>query len=243
MASPTVERLRRAVSRRADMRAHRGDGVACPICGGTWDAFKPDWNRPDALCWGCGAHERHRLQWLLLQRRPELLRGRRALLHFAPEHCLEGPLRAATAAGGTTYVTADLDPGGVDRALDVTDLELPDDAFDAVVCSHVLEHVPDDAAALRELRRVTAPGGWCLLMFPLDLTRATTYEDPAVITPEQRLAAYGQEDHVRFYAPDAVGRMEAAGFAVEVVKPFEAFAKPVARRAGLFAADWAFVCS
>lgn len=34
-----------------------------------------------------------------------------------------------------------------------------DDAFDIVLCTQVLEHVDDPAQAVRELRRVTAPGG------------------------------------------------------------------------------------
>ncbi len=242
MTVPTAERLQRAARRRADMLRHRGSAVHCPICGSGWTAFKADWNRPDALCWRCGAHERHRLQWLLLQRRPELLAGRRALLHFAPEFCIRERLREATARNSTRYVTGDLDPSGVDLALDITRLALADGAFDAVICSHVLEHVPDDARALRELRRVTAPGGWCLLMFPLDVDRAETYEDPAVQTAEERLVAYGQDDHVRFYAPDVVGRIEGAGFSVEVIRPLEAFGAGIARRAGLALGDWIFVC-
>lgn len=242
MPALPAERLQRAARRRADMLRHRGSAVTCPICGGGWSAYKADWNRPDALCWRCGAHERHRMQWLLLQRRPELLAGRRALLHFAPEFCLETPLREAATRVGARYVTADLEPAGVDLALDVTDLALEDGAFDAIICSHVLEHVPDDARALHELRRVTAPGGWCLLMFPLDPERPETYEDPTVETPEARLAAFGQADHVRFYAPDVVRRMEAAGFDVEVVRPLEAFPAEVVRRAGLVARDWAFLC-
>lgn len=39
-------------------------------------------------------------------------------------------------------------------------------SFDAVTLFDVLEHVPDDAAAVREAQRVTRPGGWILLSTP-----------------------------------------------------------------------------
>jgi SAM-dependent methyltransferase len=41
----------------------------------------------------------------------------------------------------------------------VEDLPVEDDRYDVVVCSQVLEHCDDPAQAVRELRRVTAPGG------------------------------------------------------------------------------------
>jgi SAM-dependent methyltransferase len=141
---------------------------------------------------------------------------------------------------GIRYVTGDLDPTGVDLELDLQALALPDDAFDAVMCSHVLEHVPDDAAAMRELRRVTAPGGWCLVMVPLDVTRTETYEDPSVVTPEDRRREFLQDDHVRLYAPDIAGRLEAAGFDVEIVRPADLGPHAI-ERAGLLPADWIFL--
>ena len=150
-------------------------------------------------------------------------------------------LEPLAAERGLRYVTADLDPAGVDLQLDLTALALPDDAFEAVLCSHVLEHVPDDGAAMRELRRVTAPGGWCLVMVPLDVTRRETYEDPGVVAPEDREREFLQHDHVRLYAPDIADRLGAAGFAVEIVRPDDLGAGAI-QRAGLLAADWAFLC-
>ena len=166
--------IRDRVLRARERLAHRGSAVTCPVCGSSFDAFKPAWNRPGAICWRCGAHERHRALWLFLAQ-SRLLDGTRRLLHFAPEHALERRLRGAV----HEYVTADLDPAKGQLQLDLLDLELPDASFDAVLCSHVLEHIPDDRRAMRELHRVLTPGGWCAVMVPIDLERDATYEDPS----------------------------------------------------------------
>ena len=51
-------------------------------------------------------------------------------------------------------------PGGVALlAADATALPLPDGAADLTLAMHMLYHVPDPAQALRELRRITRPGG------------------------------------------------------------------------------------
>ena len=66
------------------------------------------------------------------------------------------------------------------RTASVLDSGFPDGAFDAVVCFSVLDHmtVHDAQAALRELGRITRPGGLLLLAFDTpdedDLTRAHT---------------------------------------------------------------------
>ena len=235
-----MSRLLDAARVRAQTARHRGSAVRCPLCDHAFDRFKDAWNRPNALCWRCGAHERHRAQWLLLERRPELLEGARSLLHFSPEWCLR---RRLAQRPGLRYVTTDLDAAqGADLRLDITALDLPDAAFDAVICSHVLEHVPDDAAAMRELRRVTAPAGWCLVMVPLALDGAATYEDPAITAPDDRRRAFLQHDHVRLYAPDIAGRLRAAGFAVEAVDMAAELGPDGAARHGLLRSDLIFLC-
>ena len=234
-----MSRLVEAVRVRAASARHRGSAVRCPVCDSGFDRFKDDWNRTGALCWRCGSHERHRAQWLLFERRPQLLRGARSLLHLAPEWCLR---RRLSAIPGLRYVTADLAAAGVDLQLDVTALDLPDGAFDAIVCSHVLEHVADDGAAMRELCRVTAPGGFVLVMVPLALDRATTYEDPAITAHDGRRRSFLQHDHVRLYAPDIADRLRGAGFRVEVADMHAELGPREAARHGLLASDRIFLC-
>lgn len=52
------------------------------------------------------------------------------------------------------------------RVASVEDLPFPDDRFDLVTCLDVVEHTDDDRATLRELRRVTRPGGVLLMTVP-----------------------------------------------------------------------------
>jgi SAM-dependent methyltransferase len=78
---------------------------------------------------------------------------------------------------GATLVGADLVAAGLRRAhdlvpdaelvlADVCDLPLLDEVADAVVSANLLEHVPDDRAALAELHRVLRPGGVAAIVVP-----------------------------------------------------------------------------
>ena len=57
------------------------------------------------------------------------------------------------------YVGIDPQCPGADIQGTIEDMPVPDGSFDVVLCTQVLEHCPDPDRAVRELRRVTAPGG------------------------------------------------------------------------------------
>ena len=216
--SGLLQRLLPSVLRTAIReRVLAGDTVLCPICERGAIAFLPSGSppRPHVLCPFCGSRERARMTWLFLKERKVLRPGIR-ILHVAPESCLREKLKALPeveyVAGdkhepGYTYPEGTID-------LDITKIQFPADRFDLILCSHVLEHVPDDAAAMRELYRVLAPGGTAILMVPVEMRNALTEEDLTITDPNERLRRYGQFDHVRLYGRDYVERLQRAGFNV-----------------------------
>jgi ubiquinone/menaquinone biosynthesis C-methylase UbiE len=95
------------------------------------------------------------------------------------------------------YVSTDLERARARVKGDISDLPFPDGSVDVILCSHVLEHVVEDRKALRELYRVLRPGGWALVLVPIDFSRGETFEDPTIVTPTDRERLFGQADHVR----------------------------------------------
>ena len=138
-----------------------------------------------------------------------------AILHVAPEKQLA--FRIATRRPAQ-YVKGDISPARADiEKLDVTAIGYPDNTFDCIICNHVLEHVPDDTRALRELYRVLKSGGLAILQTPYAAGLEKTLENqPEVTTPDQHREFYGQEDHVRLYGRDIFDRICAAGFTSEM---------------------------
>ena len=101
------------------------------------------------MCPGCRSRERQRVLWLYL--RDEVGLSRQRVLHLAPEPALTARLRAVD---GLAYETADLEPGPlVDRTVDARALPHEDGSLDLILCSHVLEHIPEDVQVAREFAR------------------------------------------------------------------------------------------
>jgi hypothetical protein len=193
-----------------------GARYSCNLCHYPGRRFLDDPWHPNSICPACGSHIRHRLLWAIMTRDPELslarlVRGRR-VLHFAPERPLRRIFRRVAAA----YVTADLYGTGVDANLDISEMTTVADAsFDLVIACDVLEHVPHDRHAMREIRRVLAPDGSAILTVPQCRAHRLTFEPAGVEDPRKRERLFGQADHVRVYGWDFSMRLEEAGFQVQ----------------------------
>jgi SAM-dependent methyltransferase len=205
------QRLRVAPRQMIGQLRHRGDQLQCPCCGSQYQEFASFRGR-DRACWHCGSLERDRLLSLFFDLSPHLLQPGMSILHVAPE----APLRPRLERLAGEYISGDLTGTFGDRIIDVTRLRFPDESFDAVVCNHVLEHIPDDRAAMRELRRVLRRTGWAILLVP-DVESEDTIEDPSVTDPAEQLRLFGQEDHVRRYGFDYLDRLATAGFTPEAI--------------------------
>ncbi|HZA72671.1 MAG TPA: glycosyltransferase [Propionibacteriaceae bacterium] len=193
--------------------------VLCAVCGHLGVlAPGPGGRRPYARCRRCGSLERHRaLTGLLPGLRSYAAKG--VLVDVAPSRQVTDRLRRLAADAGVAYVGIDFDPGADNRVVNVqasmTRLPLLDASVGLMVCFHVLEHIPDDAAAMSEMARVLAPGGVAVVQVPRRLGLPTD-EDPEA--PEaERLRRFGQRDHVRYYGDDFEDRLRAAGLKVSEV--------------------------
>jgi SAM-dependent methyltransferase len=209
-----------------------GTGNFCPVCEKTSRRFLKGGVavlREDAKCPHCSALERHRLTWLYISKQTNLYDGKpKKMLHVAPESFFIPKLKQLL---GDNYLTADLfDPKAMVK-MDITNIEYPPDSFDVIYCSHVLEHVQDDRKAMREFHRTLKSNGWAILNVPINAEQ--TFEDPAIVNPDERLKAFGQEDHVRRYGPDYADRLRDVGFIVEVIKVNDLVNNDEADRMGL----------
>ncbi|MFK8164688.1 MAG: methyltransferase domain-containing protein [Lewinella sp.] len=196
-------RLRSLVALRYAGRTHR-----CNVCGAGLSTFVK-LERGDLLCPRCGSLPRSRRLWHILSEEMEVSGLR--VLHFSPPKSVAEKLRASPLA---EYVTTDFEGEfAADKSYDITAIEEPDGRFDLIICYHVLEHITDDATAMRELNRVLTLGGLCLIQTPF--REGDTYEDASITTPADRLLAFGQEDHVRVYSVAGLTeRLRMAGFRV-----------------------------
>jgi SAM-dependent methyltransferase len=210
----------------------------CPCCNASLRTFHPFGlvPREEALCRVCGSLERHRLIWMYLTQKTDLLDGhRKTMLHVAPEVQLSFQREKSI-----DYLSADLSNPGAMVQMDITDIQYPDQTFDVIYCSHVLEHVPDDRKAMREFYRVLKAGGWAILQVPIK--DVTTFEDPSVTSPEDRERIFGQHDHVRRYGPDYKDRLVEAGFSVTVDRFVRELDAHTVRRFGLMRTEDIYFC-
>lgn len=229
----------------------------CPLCHTHFDEYLPIgttakvWKQyvgvgagvRKAVCPVCHSTDRERLVYLFfkdyyfVENKDKHIK----LLHIAPEPNLSKYLMAHT---NVEYTAGDKRCNGYTypdyvRNIDIMDLhDIPDNTYDVLVCNHVLEHVPDDIVAMKELRRVIKPDGIAILQVPYAQKLERTFEDKTILTPEARFEAYGQNDHVRLYGKDYKDRLESAGFRVKINE----MSKDYPAKYGLNCNENLFVC-
>jgi SAM-dependent methyltransferase len=170
------EKVKQFVRRPIYKAVYRGkEAFECPICGyhGPFrDKVlnkKPSVIRKHAKCLGCGAFERQRMLYLLVN---EILNdwnaSQKKMLHIAPELYVRSRLSELFGV----YHTTDLFEPDVDFKEDVQAMSFADGSYDCVLISRVLTIPPDFEASIREIRRVLKNGGLAIIAetYTLDKT-------------------------------------------------------------------------
>lgn len=190
---------------------YAGKKYECNICQKKLRKFI-ELSNTDSLCPNCGSLKRNRRLWSLLE--TELLIPNMSILDFSPSRCLYRKLKKLKTIN---YKSTDLSGDFIaDNHFDITNLEIADNSLDLVICYHILEHINDDIQAIKELFRVLKPGGKALIQTPFK--DGNIYEDYSIVSNEERLKHFGQEDHVRIYSVSGLTkRLESCGFMIRII--------------------------
>ena len=195
----------------------RGKNFTDPIDGKSFRSFLPygyGKQRNNVLSPSTLSLERHRLLWMYLKNETNFFSTPKRVLHFAPEQAFHKRFKKMQ---NLNYVTTDLESPLADVKADICNLPFEDNSFDIIFCNHVLEHIPDDTKAMKELYRVLKSGGYGIFQIPQDLSRDTTFEDDSITDKKERAKIFGQYDHVRVYGRDYFDKLRSIGFKVEEV--------------------------
>jgi SAM-dependent methyltransferase len=179
----------------------------CCICGGT--KFRPgpkdrlSATGRNPLCKSCRSLERHRIFNKIVRRL--------GTEHFKSWRCLQ--FSKDPTVRREWFASFEASIYGQQNSLDLQAIARPDASYDVVICNHVLEHVADYRAALRELRRILNPRGFLLLSFP----------DPYNLerTEDWGFANQDEHGHFRIFGRDVEPIVAAAMTGCAMVKVTE----------------------
>jgi len=143
------------------------------------------------------------------------------------------------------YYPVDFNPDykGIRAVVDITDIPYEDNMFDFIMCTHVLEHIPDDNKAMEELYRVLKEGGRALINVPVNEAYEHSFENEEYNTPELREKYFGQSDHVRWYGKDFPQLLRKVGFHVEEMRPFINADEEFLRKNGIYPWETIYYCT
>ncbi|MFA4981725.1 MAG: methyltransferase domain-containing protein [Candidatus Omnitrophota bacterium] len=208
--------------------------IQCNICGWSGRRFLSDPWHKYVNCPVCHTSVRQRLFIAAIQNTGNIpfentVRDKR-ILHFAPEDAISGILKSIS----SRYSTADLLRDDCDYKIDISNMpEIKEGAFDSVIAFDVLEHVADYKKAIEEVHRILSPNGNAIFTVPQKDNLELTFEDPAIVTPKDRIKYFGQWDHLRIFGSDFSKTVESRGFSVIAVNE-AMFSETVGRKHVLF---------
>jgi len=217
----------------------KGTQNYCPICSSHLRKFIPLYRPYHSWCPICQSLARHRFIWHYFQHATLPRDGQNLrILHIAPEKAIQAFFQTIP---GVEYLSGDLVNKSAMVRMDICNINYPDESFDLIFCSHVLEHVEDDRQALREFHRVLSSQGQLMLMVPI--MGEVTIEDPSVTDPAERERLYGQLDHVRAYGLDFPKIVSSQGFKVQTFEPKSYFNAAQIQEQAIDTTDRLFVCT
>lgn len=168
-------------------RLFRGDKYYCPVCGSHLSSFPPLFRPYHRWCPVCKSLARHRFVWIYFQRaKIPFHRKNLRILHIAPEDAIRDLFYSISKSH---YISGDLYDKNAMEKMDICAIDYPENSFDLIFCSHVLEHVDDDRQALREFHRVLSSEGLLMLMVPIFGEK--TIQDSSVTDPAERERLFG----------------------------------------------------
>lgn len=188
-------------------------------------------NEEKYLCPACASSDRDRLIVSFLKKEGlETAKEGTRLLHIAPSQPIQNWILLNCPQ--VNCETSDLFMDGVDYQSDIQDMkEIEDNAFDIVICSHVLEHVQDDMKAFASLKRILKEDGKLIFLVPVDLGREEIDEEWGCSEAEN-WKRFGQGDHCRRYSKSGLYERMSSHFYVNSLGK-EYFGKSIFDNCGL----------
>ena len=109
------------------------------------------------------------------------------------------------------YRSAGFERNDVDDRIDLTDCAYADGSVDIFPCAHtLLEHIPGDRKAMRELNRILTPDGFGIVLVPL-AARRRNVRRPSIVTMRELEIFRGQRLRAPVRQADFIDRLTAAG--------------------------------
>ena len=191
--------------------AFRGNNVVCEICSWKGSRFF------EGHCPKCNSLPRTRLIPFSLKHF-KLTDNEPKILHIAPN------------VNEYNYIKMHVTPlANYDRlnirhvshiniVQDLTQTNLESHQYELAIAWHVLEHIPEDVKAIKEVYRLLKPEGHFLVSVPIYPTgNAATIEDSSIPYIDFE-TVHGHYDHCRSCGLDYFERFEAIGFRTETLK-------------------------